>query len=100
MLIPKSTKWQNHCHFGPQIEVRFPADDYKIQFADLLNFILGEQSLKQVPVEIRLDGSLVIPFKLDLPDLGPILQGIWNGRCFYRNSRNMITRPFQVSGII
>ncbi len=75
VLIPKSTLWQKPLPQWPQIEVRFPAEDYKIQFADLLNFILGEQSLMQVPVEIRLNGSLVIPFKLDLPDLGPILEG-------------------------
>ncbi len=74
VLIPKSKTWQKPLPQLPQLEVRFPAQDYKIQFADLLNFILGEESLKQVPVEIRL-GALVIPFKLDLPDLGPILQG-------------------------
>jgi predicted acyl esterase len=75
VLIPKSTLWQKPLPLWPQIEVRFPADDYKIKFEDLLNFILGEESLKQVPIEIRLEGSLVIPFKLDLPDLGPILEG-------------------------
>ena len=75
VLIPKSVKWQKPLPLWPQIEVRFPSDDYKIQFTDLLNFILGEENLKQVPVEVRIGGSLVIPFKLDLPDLGPILQG-------------------------
>lgn len=75
VLIPKTTTWQKPLPQLPQLEVRFPAEDYKIQFADLLNFILGEESLKQVPVEVRIGGGLVIPFKLDLPDLGPILQG-------------------------
>ncbi|MFN8238871.1 MAG: CocE/NonD family hydrolase [Chitinophagales bacterium] len=74
VLIPKSTKWQSPLPQLPQIEVRFPAEDYKIRFVDLLNFILGEQGLNQVPVEIRL-GTLVIPFKLDVPKLGPILEG-------------------------
>lgn len=74
VLIPKSTKWQSPLPQLPQIEVRFPSEDYKIRFVDLLNFILGEQGLNQVPVEIRL-GTLVIPFKLDVPDLGPILEG-------------------------
>ncbi len=74
VLIPKSTKWQSPLPQLPQIEVRFPSEDYKIRFVDLLNFILGEQGLNQVPVEIRL-GTLVIPFKLDVPKLGPILEG-------------------------
>lgn len=74
VLIPKSTLWQKPLPQLPLLEVRFPAEDYKIPFSALLNFILGAESLKQVPVEIRL-GALVIPFKLDLPDLGPILQG-------------------------
>lgn len=74
VLIPKSTKWQSPLPQLPQIEVRFPSEDYKIRFVDLLNFILGEQGLIQVPVEIRL-GTLVIPFKLDVPELGPILEG-------------------------
>jgi predicted acyl esterase len=74
VIIPKSTKWQKPLPQLPQIEVRFPAQDYKIKFVDLLNFILGEQGLNQVPVEIRL-GALVIPFNLDLPSLGPILEG-------------------------
>lgn len=74
VIIPKSTKWQSPLPQLPQLEVRFPAQDYKIKFVDLLNFILGEQGLKQVPVEIRL-GALVIPFNLDLPSLGPILEG-------------------------
>ncbi|MDB5228319.1 MAG: C-terminal target protein [Bacteroidota bacterium] len=72
VLIPQSKRWQQPLPQLPQIEVRFPASDYKIPFADLLNFILGVKSLKQVPVEIRL-GTLVIPFKIDLPDLGPLL---------------------------
>jgi predicted acyl esterase len=72
VIIPQSTRWQKPLPQLPQIEVRFPSADYKITFGDLLNFILGEQSLKQVPVEIRL-GALVIPFKIDLPDLGPLL---------------------------
>ena len=77
VLIPKTNSWQAPLPQLPQLEVRFPAQDYKIPFADLLNFILGESSLKQVPVEVRLGGAggLVIPFNLDLPDLGPILEG-------------------------
>ena len=81
VLIPKSNKWQKPLPQLPQLEVRFPSEDYKIQFADLLNFILGEKSLKQVPVEIKL-GALIIPFKLDLPDLGPILQGFGTAGVF------------------
>ena len=77
VLIPQSKSWQKPLPQLPQLEVRFPAKDYKIQFADLLNFILGEDNLKKVPVEVRLggNGGLVIPFDLDLPDLGPILEG-------------------------
>ncbi|HRH57143.1 MAG TPA: CocE/NonD family hydrolase [Chitinophagales bacterium] len=74
VLIPKATTWQKPLPQLPALEVRFPSEDYKIQFADLLNFILGEETLKQVPVEVKL-GALVIPFKIDLPELGPILEG-------------------------
>jgi predicted acyl esterase len=72
VVIPESKRWQKPLPQLPQIEVRFPAANYKITFENLLNFILGEQTLKQVPVEIRL-GALVIPFKIDLPDMGPLL---------------------------
>lgn len=78
VLIPKSTLWQAPLPQLPQVEVRFPAQNYKIQFAELLNFILGQGNLKQVPVEIRIGGSsgLVIPFNIDLPNLGPIIKDI------------------------
>ena len=74
VLIPQSTTWQSPLPQLPQVQVRFPANDYKIRFLELLNFILGADGLKQVPVEIKV-GALVIPFNLDLPALGPILQG-------------------------
>ena len=77
VLIQKSAQWQAPLPQLPQLEVRFPAQDYIIPFEDLLNFILGETNLKQVPIEVRLGGvnGLVIPFKIDLPDLGPIIEG-------------------------
>lgn len=76
ILIPKQTTWQKPLPTLQQIEVRFPAQDYKIKFTDLLNFILGADGLHQVPVEVRLNGNLVIPFNLDVPKFDqPLLQG-------------------------
>ena len=76
ILIPKQNTWQKPLPLWPQIEVRFPAKDYKIRFVDLLNFILGSDGLKQVPVEIRLNGNLTIPITIDLPKFDkPLLDG-------------------------
>lgn len=76
ILIPKQNTWQKPLPQWPQIEVRFPAKDYKIRFVDLLNFILGADGLNQVPVEVRLNGNLVIPFNLDVPKFDkPLLSG-------------------------
>ena len=84
VLISKTSEWQAPLPQLPQLEVRFPSEDYKIQFADLLNFILGQDNLKQVPVEVRLGGSsgLVIPFKIDLPDMGPLIEGFGSNGAF------------------
>ncbi len=80
ILIPKQNTWQKPIPTLPQIEVRFPAKDYKIKFVDLLNFILGADGLKQVPVEIRLDRNLVIPFNIDVPKFDqPMLEGFGGG---------------------
>lgn len=75
VLIPQVKTWQKPLPQLPQIELRFPSADYKIPYETFLNFLLGQTTLKQIPVEIRLGGNLVIPFKIDLPDLGPILTG-------------------------
>lgn len=82
IVIPKQNTWQKPLPLWPQIEVRFPAKDYKIRFLDLLNFILGADGLKKVPIEIRIDGNLVIPFELDIPKFDkPLLEGFnANGR--------------------
>ncbi|MEZ5025316.1 MAG: CocE/NonD family hydrolase [Chitinophagales bacterium] len=75
VVLPQSKDWQKPLPQLPQLEIRFPAEDYKMSFGDLLNFILGQTTLKQVPVEIRIGGGLTIPFKIDLPELGPIMEG-------------------------
>jgi len=74
IVIPKQNTWQKPLPQLPQLEVRFPAKDYKIRFVDLLNFILGSDGLKQVPIEVKV-GTLVVPFNLDVPSLGSGLLG-------------------------
>lgn len=72
VFIPKSNKWQT---IIPNISVKFPAQDYKIKFTDLLNFMLATEGLKQVPLTIRI-GALQIPLKLDIPKLDePLISG-------------------------
>ncbi len=78
--LQKSVNWQTPLPQLPQLKVRFPSEDYKIPFATLLNFILGVDNLKQVPIEIKLDAT-VFPLKIDLPNLGPLLEDFGtNGR--------------------
>jgi len=78
ILIPKQNTWQRPLPQSPDVEVRFPSKDYKIRFIDLLNFILGSDGLKQVPIEIRI-GILTIPLTIDVPAIGSGLGGFGGG---------------------
>lgn len=50
------------------IHVQVPYEDYKIPFNEMINFMLGIDGLKQVPVIVRL-GSVNFRLKLDIPKL-------------------------------
>jgi len=64
-ILPRSNDWQKVLN---GTWVRFPAEDYKIKFTEMMNFMLGLDGLKQVPVTVRV-GSITIPFKIDVPKL-------------------------------
>lgn len=74
--IPESKKWQKVVN---NLFVRFPAEDYKLKFVDLVNFLTGAEGLKQVPLSIRANGA-IIDLKLDIPSLGPLIEGFSSGK--------------------
>lgn len=77
IFIPKQTAWQTPVPALPWLQVRFPANDFKIKFTELINFLLGADGLKQLPVEIRVGGTLVIPLTFDVPKLDdPVIKGV------------------------
>ena len=74
--LPKSNVWQDIA--GGSIRVRVPAEDYKITFNTLLNFINGTGGLPGLKADVNVVGiTTTIP--IDVPPLGapmlPELQG-------------------------
>lgn len=69
--IPESNKWQKVVN---NLFVRFPAKEYRMKFVDLINFLTGADGLKQVPLSLRVNG-VVIDLVLDIPSLGPLIDG-------------------------
>ncbi len=65
--IPESNRWQ-----GGNVEVRIPSRNYDITLIELLNFIGGQGSLPNIPIEARVGvfppTSLSIPF----PNIGAL----------------------------
>lgn len=63
-LIPESKRQK----IMQGIAVKVPAKDYKIPFAEMLNFMMGNGGLKRIPVELRL-GTVNFKFEVDVPKL-------------------------------
>ncbi|MCB9034028.1 MAG: CocE/NonD family hydrolase [Chitinophagales bacterium] len=75
ILIPKTNTWQKI--IPNVVDAKFPANDYKIPFTYLLNFLLAKDGLKQIPITVRLFGLLPIDLKIDIPKLDkPIIEGV------------------------
>ncbi|MFN0199897.1 MAG: CocE/NonD family hydrolase [Bacteroidia bacterium] len=82
-FIPRSETWQPITAAGLNgaASVRVPAEDFKIPFVDLLNFLSGNGGLTGLQVEIKvavpLLGDQFIPLSVDIPALGnPILPNL------------------------
>ncbi len=61
------------------IHVQVPSEDYKVPFQDMVNFMLGVDGLKQVPVLVRL-GSVNFRLKLDVPKMDKPLIAVENAQ--------------------
>jgi predicted acyl esterase len=75
VIIPRSEIWQD---VGSQyFQVRIPAEDYIIPLHELINFVIGQGDLANVPVEVKenLFGN-TLPFTIPVPNLGPLLPDI------------------------
>ncbi|GIV33788.1 MAG: hypothetical protein KatS3mg031_1323 [Chitinophagales bacterium] len=66
--LPKSNVWQPIA--GGTIKVRVPAEDYKIPFNTLLNFINGTHGLTGLKVDIDVGGLFTTIVSIDVPALG------------------------------
>lgn len=58
--IPESNRWQ-----GGNVEVRIPSRDYDITLVQLINFLGGQGSLPDIPVEARV--GILPPTSLSVP---------------------------------
>lgn len=58
--IPESSIWQ-----GTNLKVRIPSEDYDLSLVQLLNFIAGQGSLPNIPVEAQL--GILPAVNLDIP---------------------------------
>lgn len=75
VIIPESQIWQD---VGSNLfQVRVPAQDFVVPLEVLINFIIGEGDLTNVPVEVKenLFGN-VLSFNIPVPNLGPLIPDI------------------------
>jgi predicted acyl esterase len=73
IFLPESKRWQKV--INPSTYVRFPAEDFQLTHAQLVNLMVGSDGIKQIPLEVRV-GALKFPLKLDLPKIeGGLIEG-------------------------
>ena len=65
--IPENQNWQG----GSNFQVRIPAANYDITIAQLLNFLVGQGSLDNLPIEVNI-GFGAIPFNINIPGVGGV----------------------------
>jgi len=68
-LLPESNVWQD---LGGLASIRVPAEDFYINYDELINFISGQEGLPSIPVEVEIFGSNQ-SFDVDVPALGEAL---------------------------
>lgn len=63
-MIPESKNWQS---LGGNVSIRVPAEDYKLEFSALINLLIGEGELPNVPIEVDVPGIGVQSFDFNIP---------------------------------
>jgi predicted acyl esterase len=66
--IPESQNWQG----GSGLQVRIPSSDYDITIAELINFAVGQGSLRNLPIEVNF-GFGPFSFDIDIPGIPGLL---------------------------
>lgn len=61
VMIPKSQVWQQ---WGPN-QVKIPSEDFYIKFSNFINYILGHEDIKEMPVQLQTQTG-TIDFTLDI----------------------------------
>ncbi len=78
-IFPENKEWDD---IGGYFTVRIPAEDYEMSFTDMVNFLNGSKSLKNMKGEVRFDppGTILddsLSFSFDVPAFGtPLIEGM------------------------
>jgi predicted acyl esterase len=78
-IFPENKDWDE---INQYCTVRIPAEDFEMSFTDMLNFLNGSKSLKNMKGQVRCDNPLTnhydsVSFSFDVPAFGvPLIEGM------------------------